>query len=379
MEEHLRKLIQLLADLEPLDEPPGQAGVQYTSGTGTTRICAPVISVYLDMSLSEVGARPEERTGMVVLRDRLRDTARAFWPRGQAHDAVVEDTQRIEQYLSERASPSARGIALFASAQHHLFETLETSEPFKNEVSVRATPSLFQLARLLDDRRTAIVAVVALNVARLFVLRAGQLTEVEHRDDDPKLYHKVRGTAVMNQKHYQRHADLTRAEFAREVAGMVERLAQQEEAVQVIVAGEQEAIALLRHALSPYIREMLTQQSPRLDVRTPRDAITEEVEPLLRQAETDDARTVVEQVLEGVEAGELGVAGVEPTRTALQRGQADILALSSTAEVPDETRSQLIELAERTGARIEIVDEITPLDQLGGVGAVLRYRLGIGA
>jgi peptide subunit release factor 1 (eRF1) len=339
------------------------------------RQCAPVISVYLDMSLRAVGTRPSERSGDIVVRNRLREIARTFWPRGVAYDSVIADADHIERYLAEEASPASRGIAIFASSQHHLFEVLESPEPFENEVSVRAEPSLFQLARLLEDQETAVVAVVALNVARLFLMRSGRLVEAEHRTDDPKLFHKVRGANAMNQKRYQRHAEMTRADFAQHVAGMVEQLVKQEGAVHVVVAGEQEAVALLRQALPPYVSKLVRQQSPRLDVRTSPGEIAEEVEPVLREAEEDEDRSVVERLVAGVRAGELGVAGIEPTRAALQAGQVDVLVLSGTTAFPPETRSMLIELAERSDSRVEIVDGNATLDQLGGVGAVLRYHM----
>ena len=370
----LQQLVRRLVEITPLEEPEGEAGVLALTASGATRACAPVISVYLDMSLRESGGRPEERTGMVVLRERLREIVQSFWPRGAAYDAALADAERIEQYVIGQASPSARGLALFASAQHGLFETLETPEPFSNEVSVRAEPSLFQLARLLDDAETAVVAVVALNVARLFVLRAGQLIPSAHREDDPKLYHKIHATNAMNQKRYQHHADIMRADFARQVAGMVEQLARREGAQHVIVAGELEAIARLRQALPPQIASILSEHSPRMDVHAPLRAIFAEVEPLLRAAERDEERGVVERLVEGVQADELGVAGLEATRAALRAGQVDVLVLSAQTAFPPETRTALIELALRTSARVEVVEENATLDHLGGVGALLRYR-----
>jgi peptide subunit release factor 1 (eRF1) len=375
MATRLRQLVRRLADVTPLDEPAGEPGVNAFTAGGATRSCAPVISVYLDMSVRDVGARPEERTGLVVLRGRLREIAQSFWPRGAAYDAVQEDAARIERYLAKQASPAARGIALFASAQHGLFETLEAPEPFTNEVSVRAEPSLFQLARLLDDAETAVVAVVALNVARLFVLRAGQVIESAQHADDPKLYHKIRGTNAMNQKRYQNHADMKRTDFARQVADMVEQLARREGAQHVVVAGELEAIARLRHALPPHIISIVSQYSPRLDARAPMSAIAAEVEPLLRAAEREEERDVVERLVEGVQADALGVAGLEATQAALGAGQVDVLVVSGTAAFPAETRSALIELALRTGARVEVVEQSATLDHLGGVGALLRYRV----
>jgi peptide subunit release factor 1 (eRF1) len=371
----LQRLMRRLVEITPLEEPEGEAGVLALTASGATRACAPVISVYLDMSLRESGARPEERPGTVVLRDRLREIVQSFWPRGAAYDAVLADAERIERYVAGQASARMRGLALFASVQHDLFEALESPEPFANEVCVRAEPSLFQLARLLDDAETAVVAVVALNVARLFVLRAGQLVLSAHREDDPKLYHKIRATNAMNQKRYQHHADMMRADFARQVAGMVEQLVRREGAQHVIVAGELEAIARLRQALPPSITGILSEHSPRLDAHAPISAIFAAVEPLLRAAEREEERGVVERLVEGVRAGELGVVGLEATRAALRVGQVDVLVLSARAALPPEKRSALIELALRTSARVEVVEENATLDHLGGVGALLRYRM----
>ncbi len=375
MATQLRQLVRRLAEITPLDEPAGEAGVSVLTDGEATRTCAPVISAYLDMSVRDTGGRPEERPGLVVLRERLHAIAQSFWPRGLAYDAVQADTERIERYLAEQVAPKARGVAIFASAQHGLFETLETPEPFANEVSVRAEPSLFQLAHLLDDAETAVVAVVALNVARLFALRSGQLIQTAQHEDDPKFYHKIHATNAMNQKHYQQHANMMRADFARQVAGMVEQLARREGAQHVVVAGELEAIARLRQALPPQIISILSEHSPRMDVHAPMSAIFAEVEPLLRAAEREEERDVVERLVEGVQADALGVAGVEATRSALRAGQVDLLVLSARTPFPPETRTGLIELALRTGGRVEVVEESATLDHLGGVGALLRYHL----
>jgi peptide subunit release factor 1 (eRF1) len=375
MATQLQRLVRRLAEITPLEEPEGEAGVLALTTSGATRHCAPVISVYLDMSLRDAGTRPEERPGTVVLRARLHEIVQSFWPRGVAYDAAQADAERIEQYVAGQASPRAHGLALFASAQHGLFETLEAPEPFANEVSVRAEPSLFQLARLLDDAETAVVAVVALNVARLFVLRTGQLIPSAHREDDPKLYHKIHATNAMNQKRFQHHADMMRADFARQVADMVEQLVRRAGAQHVIVAGELEAVARLRQALPPPITSIVSEHSPRLGAHAPVRAIFAAVEPLLREAEREEERGVVERLLEGVQAGELGVAGLEATRVALRAGQVDVLVLSAQAAFPPETRSALIELALRTSARVEVVEDDATLDHLGGVGALLRYRM----
>ncbi len=49
---------------------------------------------------------------------------------------------------------------------------------FENQVTVAPQPDLFQLARLVDEHETAVVAVVDSNTSRVFVTRRGILREV---------------------------------------------------------------------------------------------------------------------------------------------------------------------------------------------------------
>jgi hypothetical protein len=367
MNEPVLALLRRLAAVEALDVPAGEAGVILRTGDAPVRVCVPVLSAYLDL-------RPQAHAARMILRERLRQIEHTFWPRGAAFDAVHADGAQIEQELDTEVAPATQGLAIFASAPHHLFETFQADVPFVNEVSAQAEPSLFQLARLLDDLQTAVVAVVRVNRARLFVTHRGGLREVHGLEDDPKRYHMVHGANAMNQAHYQRHAVQTRMHFADEVADRIAQLVDRERATQVILAGDAPAIPLLRQALAPRIARLVREPALALDVETSRDAVWEEIAPLLREDEAEQDRAVVERLIEAVRADSLGIAGLEPTRRALQRGQVDVLVLGRDAPFPPEARSELIELAARTDAAIEVVEADDALRHLGGVGALLRYR-----
>ena len=367
-------LLRRLVAVEPLEVPPGEPGITVQDERGDTRTCVPVLSVYLDLRPQTQGERPANLASRVILKQRLRQIERTFWPRGVAFDAIRADAARIEDYLDTRVSPATQGVAIFASAQHALFETFEASVPFDNQVSARAQPDLFQIARLLDDQEKAVIAVVNTHAARLFLTHRGGLRELRGLEDDPKLYHMVRGAVAMDQAHYQRHARHVREQFASEVAARIERLVDLEQAAHVVIAGDAVAIPPLRQALSPRIVQLLHEPALTIDIAAPRDAILEEIAPLLKAAEAEQDRSVVERLLEAVQSDRLGVAGLEPTRRALSTGQADTLVLAGDVTFPPETRSELIELATKTDAAIEIVEGSEPMRQLGGVGALLRYR-----
>jgi peptide chain release factor subunit 1 len=333
----------------------------------------PVLSVYLDLRPHATGGTPGQRSGTVVLKDRLRELERTFLPRGADLDSFRADAERIRRYVDETVPPAAHGLALFACDGRGLFEAVEAGVAFENTVSVGPVPDLFPLARLLDEQETTVVAVVDTNTSRLFVTRAGRLVERGGADEDSKYYRK-RSMGGWSQARYQRHNAGVRAEFARETAAELERLVAAEGAVRVVLAGDEVAIPLLEQALSPSV-QALVQDVRRIHIRAPLDEVHDEVAPVLAQAEADDARSTADRLVAAVRAGGLGVAGTAATRAALARGQGDELLLDPAAELDESERSALVRLATTTGAAVEIVEGHDGLRRLGGVGALLRYRL----
>jgi peptide chain release factor subunit 1 len=333
----------------------------------------PVLSVYLDMRPHATGESPALRADIVMLKDRLREIEKTYLPRGADLDSIRADAARIDRYLEEEYDVAADGLALFACAGRDLFETVEADVPFEHQVTVAPQPDLFQLARLVDEQETAVVAVVDSNTSRLFATRRGAFQEVGGTDEDPKYFRTRPMVGGLNQASYQRHNANLRAEFARETAAELERLVDAEGASRVVLAGDQVAIPLLQEALSQRVAA-LVEGVVRLDIRAPRDAVAEKVWPVLVEAEAEQSRSAGDRLVGAVRAGGLGVAGLEATRTALEHGQVDELLLDP-AEGPDETtRAELVRLASLTGATVQVVEGHDGLQRLDGVGALLRYR-----
>jgi peptide subunit release factor 1 (eRF1) len=349
----MREVLRRLAELEP-------SGV-------------PVLSVYLDLRPEATGEAPGRRSGLVVLKDRLREVLKTLGPRGEDRDSVEEDSRLIELYLEEEASRAAQGVAIFACSARGLFEAVESGVPFENQVSAGDVPDLFQLARLLDEQETAVVALVDSNTARLFVTRVGALEERGGPDDDSVHFQK-RSMGGWSQARYQRHIDKHRSDFAREVAAVIERLIDDDDAVRLVLAGDEVALTPLQAALSQRARA-IADEPIRLDIRAQQDEIHREIAPILARLEADDARAAADRLIDAVRADGLGVAGQEHTLLALEQGQVDELLLAPNGDVDESARNELIRLAALTGASVEIVADHPDFEALGGVGAFLRYRL----
>ncbi len=334
---------------------------------------APVLSLYLDMRPQATGQRPAVRSGLVVLKDRLHEIEKTLGPRGPDLDSFRSDVIRVEAYLDNDVSAATQGLALFACAQQNLFEAVEAGVEFENQVTAAPLPDLYQLARLLDQQEVSVVAVVDSNTARLFVTRAGLFEEVGGPDEASDLYPK-RSKFAWSQARYQRKVESHRADFAGEVASEIERLVHAEGAARVILAGDEVAIPLLRGALSPQVTALVCAEVPRIDIRALKDDVREEISPILAQAEADDARIVADRLVGAVRGGGLGTSGLEHTRSALEQGQVDLLVLSNDAHLSRAERDELVRLAAVSDAGVEVVEGHALFNELGGVGALLRYR-----
>ena len=183
----------------------------------------------------------------------------------------------------------------------------------------------------------------------------------------------------MSQAHYQRHALEKRLEFVADVSQQIEELVRRTRATAVILAGEVETIPLLRQALSPHVAGLVHEVHLPLTIDAPADAVLEDIKPPLDQARAEEDRSLLERLLEAIQSDGLGLAGLKPTQDALARGQVGTLILMEDKTVPPEiaedVRSELIQQAARTDAKVAMVEAGPALKQLGGVGALLRYRL----
>ena len=364
----------------------------------------PVLSVYLDMRPQATGQAPGRRGSEVVLRDRLREIERTYWPRGDDFDSFTADAERIRDYLESELDPSAQGLAIFACSGIGLWETVVAGVPFSDAVSVGPTADLFQLARLVDNHETAVVALVDSNTARLFVTRAGRLEEVEGLDEDSVSFRK-RSMGGWSQARYQRHIDKHIADFARDTASAIEALVEREGARRLVIAGDEVAVTPLTDALPPSVHEHIDEVL-RIDMRAAPDDLAEEVRHALAAAEAASGRSVADELIAAVRSGGLGVTDVKPTRRMLEIGAVEVLVMSELPVAPAEdstaadardlgeqleamagddgdtagpdldTRNELVRLASMTSAEVEVVADHPGLEKAGGVGALLRYRPG---
>ena len=334
---------------------------------------APILSLYLDVRPEAHGEQPGARPQLRVVRDRLDEIADELEEHTDAHASFEADRGRIERLLESEELDGTDGIAIFACDRIGLWETIRSNAEFDTMVAAGPTAELFQLARLLDEAVSAVVAVVSTSQCRLFVTRRGALEERRgpSEDDDE---HKRHDQGGWSQARFQRHIDMQDKRFAKEAALFIERLVQREKARHVILAGDERAVTVLEGELSETVAP-LVEHVASLQTRASADDVEEEIAPILAAIEEADGMSIADRAIAGRRAGDLGVTGLDATMAALEAGQVDELVIDETAAIDDDLRAELVRQASLTDARVEIVRDHEGLRRYEGVGATLRFRV----
>ncbi len=358
---------------------------------------APVISLYLDARVDQQG----QRTFMPFVRKQLNERSKSYDTDSDERLSFDEDFVRIVRYLEGEVPTSVQGLAIFAcSTCNDWFEVGQFDAPFeRNRLFVSDRPHLYPLARLIDQYRRYVVVLADTNRAQIFVFAAGRAVEHEELENVKTKHTKVGG---WSQARYQRHEQNYHLQHAKEVVDVLERIVRDEGIEQVILAGDEATvIPLLREQMPKTLQEKVVDAIS-LGINTPEHEVLEESLTVFQRHDSLSDMEKVERLLNEYRADDLGVAGVPETLAALSNGQVEELLIAAKADsiqydkeevekvlklydvdgvLPEELDQRTVadELVRRanvlSSAKVTFIEDSTRLEQLGGVGGFLRYRI----
>ncbi len=362
------------------------------------------------------------------LRRDLDETINSYGPRGAAFESLTADMERLTTYLDEELDAAAQGIVVIACQHQGLFEPVPLDVPVDSGFTVGPIPSLRQLARAADDYPP--YAIIAADQRDAFLwLMAGQTWE-RGVELEASGYPRKQQQGGWSQRRYQARADERVEAFARTIAEETRRALGEggDQIDYLIVAADEPMFTALNGAFHESIKQRILGQI-HLPIQAGITEVAAEAEPLVEEAERLREMEAVQSVRDGVGAGARGVAGARDTITALETGQVMTLVMNDDFSqpgwadytlplfgvgspprehpaggdvanlVPTAVEDEVVRLALQIGAEVQLVrsavpirleeqeqipdaDEPTPrseaaraLDELGGIGAVLRYAL----
>jgi rubrerythrin len=354
---------------------------------------APVISCYLTVGDGPSSWRTAFDQRLQVLRRSLRGDTR--WD----FEAAVG---RIEGYLGRELAPESKGVAIFArGGEKPFFLPLQFQVALPTWLVVNSTPNIYHLVELKDTYHRFVVMLFTTENARILEVNLGAITEAIWRER-PELRKRV--GREWTKEHYQSHRREQTDKFLKEMLAVLDGLMRAGGHTHLILAGNAWETARLCQALPKRLSAKLIDTIP----ASGNDQISDVVAATLAlfiDVEEQESQAMVEKLQHEIVSDGLAVVGEKETLQAVHTGQADVLIIAKACSLAKgwlctgcatltagamaprqcahcgaakfrtvELREELVRLAEQNGAMVEVVQQSDRLMQLGGVGALLRYR-----
>jgi len=358
----------------------------------------PVLSLYLDLTADQHGRDRYDQ----FMRKTFAERIKSLPARSSDRESFERDATRIREYLAT-LDPATNGLALFACAgAADFFEAIPLDAPVDQHwLFVGAVPHIYPLARLIDQYPRYAAVVLDTNAARIFVFGLSRVEQAQEVTNEKTRRHQMGG---WSQNRYQRHVDHLRIQHIKEVVETLERLVTSEQIPHIVIAGDEVAVPMLRQQLPKSLAEKVVD-TIKLERGADDGAVLHATLELLRSKDAVTDAEVVEEMITQWRSGGLGVAGPEATLHALTLGQVDQLVITGTPATlkrvqtlpegsapgtvqvdtsapqvsadPERDRlaDELVTRAEQTSARIRFIENPELLAEVGGVGALLRFRI----
>jgi peptide subunit release factor 1 (eRF1) len=355
----------------------------------------PFISLYLSLTPNQNGREDHHQ----FVKKAFSDRAKGFAEESPERQSFDRDAERIREYLESKVDSTSQGLAIFASSGSEFFEAIPVEAPFDDHsLFIGSVPHLYPLARLVENYPRYAAVMLDTNKARIFVF--GGKAEREEKIAGEKTRRNSKGG--WSQARYQRRAENFHTLHIKEVVDTLDKIVREEKINHIVVAGADVAMPILREQLPKHLADKIVEIGAHEDGES--GSFVERTMAALREKDAETDVEKVQELMDAWQSGGLGVAGPEATLSAFQLGQVDELIItgspeslkpvqklpedaapgsvqvaSSNPNTPDEARlklsDELVTRAQQTAARIRFIEDATLLADIGGVGALLRFRI----
>lgn len=355
---------------------------------------APVISCYQCLAAGRLADRS-------AFDDRVQSLRQGLSIQEQhSFDAALA---RIEEVLATEILPNSKGFAAFSRAgEQPLFMPLQFQVALPNWIAVDSTPNIYHLVELKDTYHRYVVMLVTEDSMRILQINLGAVT-AQIWKERPDLRQRV--GREWTKSHFQRHRHGRTRKFFKNAIDVLNHLMSAGGYRHLILAGQPAMTSLIRKNLPKHLQKQLLDIVPASGATRLSDVVESTLSSFI-EAEEQESRTTVRNLVHQLRTGGLAVVGTGSSFRALQCGHVDMLVLSKEydprpgwscdhcghidveSEVPDacpncnarafrrfNIKEQMVRKAEECDCTIEVVKQSDDLIHLGGVGCLLRHRL----
>lgn len=365
----------------------------------------PIVSLYLRVDKEHVTDDHYSIRLKNLLRELEQAKVQIGLTRAQAV-AVDEDIERIREFFRDHGDEFGQGVALFASSRAGIWRVYHVPREVGNEADLDFRPVIGRLVRVVEFFEPVCTCLISRDRARIFSGHLAVFREVAVRlDEEVPGQH---GQGGWSQARFARHIeDHVRQHFQR-VGQVLFQLFEQEPFRFLVVAGPEEVVMDFVDGLHPYLRERYVGSFNCLMESTAKQ-VQEETKRIITAWQRQERERYLDLVLEEALSQDMAVVGLDRVVEVVQMRNVNALVIDDSLSAPgkyclrcgalqaigsDVTECQFCGGPVR--ARQNIVPEVyaeayrqnanlvfltepdlrARLQPYGGIGAILRYRIG---
>jgi peptide chain release factor subunit 1 len=352
---------------------------------------APVLSVYLDVDPLSGAAE--------TARLRLRQMVKDFEPH------APQDVERVQRYIDHEYDGSGRSLALFSCAEADFFHDFTFALPLRSRARLLETPYVKPLADLLENYGHFGVAIVDSQGARLFHFHLGELiTQEGTAGESVRASKHGAGSSAPGRRSTaadpSRASDETIERNLRQSAQFAAEFFTDHQIRRVLVGGT-EPIPQRFIDLLPKRWQSLTLGTFPIEMTAGHVQVLEKAMTLARSAEQMKDQHLMEAIITASAKGSGGVIRLEDTLAAVHSGNVQVLVIRDGYRAPghrckncgylsmrslpscpfcggdfeyiEDAVEFAIQRVIQDGGEVQVVHNNPLLDQMGSIGALLRY------
>jgi len=355
------------------------------------------ISFYLNLEPTEFATPPARASAIRSLLDEGEKKLKEV-EGGHADRGLRADFERAREFFNgDIPANRARGLAVFCAGDSDLFEVIRLPRPVQSEVVISDSPFIEPLVDLVSG--TWCVLLSNRRSGRIFRGSRDRIEEVARLTSEDVVSQADAGG--LSQPRYERGQEEEVHRHLKRVAELLHRRFRRAGFDHLLVGSPEELTSEVEKALHPDIAQRLVGRLS-IDVENATDdAVLAAARPVMDDYERAAERAALDRLKQGVGAGGRGVAGLDDALGVLNERRVETLLIEERFQMPgrvcpqcgslfpeqvkaclaDETPTdayddiveEAVELAVSQSADVIIARHHDDLEEMGGIGAVLRF------
>ncbi|MGB6223129.1 MAG: hypothetical protein WBG04_19020 [Haloferula sp.] len=323
---------------------------------------SPLISAYFDAT--------EAPEAMRLLLGIWSSSVRSTFCR--EHQQDFEEAKRaVLDVVADGWPPGCRSVAVFArGGESPMKMVVPLGARIEPSFHASELPVIFPLIQAKDRFHRYVIAICSEESARILEVTLGAVSE-ELLATTPELRSRLGREWTREHYHHQKRERHRR--FVSEKVEIISDLMSRRGHNHLLLAGHPRYVNRLKDALPKHLAARVVGEISKSPNGKDYSSILEESLDAFVAAEYEESIQNVVRLHQEIRRGGLGVVGIEESLRAVRDGSADLLIISEN--LPDEEREALVRLATLRDVSIEVCEDDPLIDDYGGVGCLLRYRV----